>query len=78
MLRRRRQRIHHTKKRPQGPLSRQNTTGEASALDAILEHLAGSECGHALGRDLDLFAGLGVQTLTSRSLTGLEGTEAQD
>ena len=35
-----------------------------SALNAILEHLAGGESRHALGGNLDLLAGLGVQTLT--------------
>ena len=35
-----------------------------SALNAVLEHLAGSEGRHALGGNLDLLAGLGVQTLT--------------
>ena len=37
----------------------------SSALNSILEQLAGGEGGNALGRDLDLVAGLGVETLTS-------------
>ena len=49
-----------------------------SALNAVFEHLAGGEGGNLLGGDGDLFAGLGVQALTSGALTGFEGAETKD
>ena len=49
-----------------------------SALNPILEHLAGREGGHALGGNFDLFAGLGVETLPGRALTGLKRTKSKD
>jgi hypothetical protein len=49
-----------------------------SALNAVFEHLAGSESRNLFGGDSDLFAGLGVQALTSGTLTGLKRTKPQD
>ena len=49
-----------------------------SALDPVLEHLASCERRNTLGWNGDFFAGLGVQALTSRTLTGFEGAETKD
>ena len=62
---------------PQGRLL---TTGEQgrSALDAIFEEFAGGESGHTLGRNFDLFPGLGIETLALGTLARLKGTKTQD